>query len=183
MSRIPERRPDTLNDEQRAVYEEIASGPHGHVVGPFHAWLETPDMARRIRALSEYIRFRSSLPRPLAELAILVTGRFWKAEFEFYAHAKLGREAGLDEGLIAAIAEERKPDFAQSDQEIVYTVCTEMYQTHRVSDATFARAEAALGRQALVELIATIGYYSMVSMTLNAFEAPLPEGEPSPFPD
>jgi 4-carboxymuconolactone decarboxylase len=183
MSRIPEIDVDSLNDEQRAVLDEITSGPHGRVVGPFPAWLQTPELARRARGLSEFVRFKASLPKPLSELAILITGRHWKAEFEFWAHARLGREAGLDEELIRAIAERRRPAFSNTEQEIVYDLITELYETRRVADATHARAVEAFGLPAVVELVATAGYYSLVSMTLNAFAVGLPEGESSPFPD
>lgn len=183
MKRIPELKPDTMTEEQRTVADEIVSGPHGRLVGPYLAWLHQPDLARRARSLSEFIRFRASLPRHLSELAILVTGRHWKAEFEYYAHAILAKEAGLDESLIAAIAEGRRPDFRGAEEEAVYDLCTEMYETHRVSDATYARAVEKLGLPSVVELVATIGYYSMVSITLNTFQIGLPPGERSPFPD
>ncbi len=189
MSRIPEPNPDRMSEDQRAVYEEIVSGPHARVIGPFPAWLHSPDLARRIRAVSEFIRFRSSLPPRLTELAILVTGRFWKAEFEYYAHAALARKAGLDDAIIDAIARRQRPDFAKSgtsengDDELVYDICSELFETRRLGDSTYRRAVETLGLQALVELVATAGYYSMVSLTLNAFDVPLPPGEPSPFPD
>lgn len=183
MSRIPEMRPETMSAEQRAVYDEIASGPHGHVVGPYHAWLQSPELARRARALSEFIRFRSALPRRISELAILIAGRHWKAEFEFWAHARLGREAGLDEAVIAALAEQRKPDFADPQEALVYDLCTELFERRRIGEATYQRAVAAFGLPLVVELVATVGYYSLVSLTLDAFEVPLPPGERSPFPD
>jgi 4-carboxymuconolactone decarboxylase len=172
-----------MTGEQRAVAHEIMSGPHGRLVGPYLAWLQCPDMARRARGLSEYIRFRAQLPSRLSELAILVTGRYWKAEFEFYAHRILGRKAGLADSIIDAIAARQRPVFENADEELVYAVCTELLETHRVSDALYARAVQALTLPVVVELIATIGYYSLVSMTLNTFEIPLPPGEVSPFRD
>jgi 4-carboxymuconolactone decarboxylase len=119
----------------------------------------------------------------LAELAILITGRHWRAKFEFYAHAQLARKVGLEEPIIQALAAGKRPDFENRDDAIVYELCTEMLNTRHISDATYQRALDALGMQTLVDLIAIIGYYCMVSITLNAFEAPLPPGEPSPFPD
>ena len=181
--RVPELRQDTMSGDQRTVAQEIVSGPHGRLVGPYLAWLQVPELARRARSLSEFIRFRASLPKRLSELAILVTGRHWSAEFEFYAHRILGREAGLDEAVIDAIAERRRPAFGNADEETVYDLCTEMYEKHRVSDRTYARAVAALGLPTVVELVTTIGYYSMVSIVLNAFQVGLPPGEASPFPD
>ena len=183
MSRLPELNEGSMTAAQRAVYDEIVSGPHARVVGPFRAWLNAPELARRARALSEHIRFRSSLPPKLMELAILVTGRHWKAEFEFYAHAQLARKAGLDEAIISALAGGRRPTFADDREALVYALCAELYETHRLSDATYQRAQDTLGLQAVVELVATLGYYCMVSLTLNAFQVPLPPGEPSPFGD
>lgn len=183
MSRMPAANRETLSEEQRDVFDQIVSGPHARVIGPFPAWLQSPELARRIRSLSEFLRFQSSPPRRLAEIAILVTGRHWRAEFEYYAHAKLAREAGVEEAVIQAIAAGKRPEFSHPDDEIVYDLCTEMFETKRVTDATHQRAVDALGLKTVVELIAIMGYYCMVSVTLNAFDAPLPPGEPSPFPD
>ena len=183
MSRAPVLTPETMNDAQREVHQEIVSGPHGHIAGPYNAWLQCPELARRARGLSEFIRFNSSLPKRLTELVILVTGRFWKAEFEFYAHAKLAKKAGLDEGIISDIAQGKRPSFQNADEKAVYDMCVELYETRRVGDEKFGRAAEALGLPAVVEVVATAGYYSMVSMTLNAFQVSLPPGESSPFPD
>ena len=183
MSRLPELTQDTMSAEQRAVAQEIVSGPHGRIVGPHPAWLRSPELARRARALSEFIRFKSSVPKNLLELAILVTGRHWKAEFEYWAHAKLAKQAGVDDAVIAAIAAGRKPTFAKPEEALVYALCSEMYADRRVSDATYAKAVQTLGEQAVVELVATAGYYCMVCLTLNTFQVGLPAGEQSPFPD
>lgn len=182
MSRIPALNPEAMSAAQRAAYEEIINGPHGKVVGPYPVWLQSPELARRGRALSEVIRFNSSLPPRLMELSILLTGWHWKAEFEFYAHARLARKAGVDEAVIAAIAAGRRPAFQNADEEIVYDLSMESLEAKRVSDGTHARAVAAFGLPAVVELVATIGYYCMVCVTLNAFQVPLPDGVESPFP-
>ena len=183
MNRLPPLQPESMTEDQRSVYEEIRSGPHGKVVGPYPAWLNSPELARRARALSEFIRFGSSLPAPLLELSILITGKHWKADFEFYAHAKLAKKAGLHQDIIAAIAAGRRPEFADTDQETVYDLCTELFETNRVSEAFYQRAVEAFGLPAVVELIGTLGYYSMVCLTLNTFQIGLPPGESSPFPD
>jgi 4-carboxymuconolactone decarboxylase len=183
MSRLPELTGESMSAAQKTVAELITSGPHGKVMGPYPAWLQSPELAKRARSLSEYLRFQSAPPKRLAEIAILITGRHWKAEFEFYAHAELARKAGVEEPIIKALAAGERPDFPNSDDEIVYNLCTEMLNTGRITDATYQRALNAFGLQTLVELVAIVGYYCMVSITLNAFEAPLPPGESSPFPD
>ncbi len=183
MSRMPDTNPESLSEDQRAVVDLITSGPHGKVVGPYPAWLQSPELARRTRSLSEYLRFQSTPSKRLAEIAILITGRHWRAEFEYYAHAELARKAGVEEAIIEAIAAGKRPDFSEPDDAIVYDLCTEMLGSRRITDATYKRAVDTFGMQTLVELIAIMGYYCMVSVTLNAFEAPLPPGQSSPFPD
>jgi len=183
MSRMPDVSPENLSEQQRDVFDQIISGPHARVVGPYPAWLQSPELARRVRSLSEFLRFQSSPPKRLAEIAILITGRYWRAEFEYYAHAELARKAGVEEHIIEAIAAGNRPDFSKADDESVYDLCMEMFESRRISDATYKRALDRFGLQTVVELIAIMGYYCMVSVTLNAFEAPLPPGESSPFPD
>jgi 4-carboxymuconolactone decarboxylase len=172
-----------MSVEQKSVVQEIVSGPHARVVGPYHAWLQSPELARRARNLSEFIRFKSSLPPRLSELGILIAGRFWKADFEYYAHAILAKKAGLADNIISDIAAKKRPTFENRDEQVVYDLCMELLETRRVSDQHFDVAVKMLGHTAVVELVATVGYYSMVSLTLNAFEVPLPPGELSPFPD
>ena len=181
MMRIAQLQPEGMTEAQKAAMQEIVAGPHGRVAGPYFVWLHIPELARRARNLSEFIRFQTSVPPRLSELAILITGRFWRAEFEFYAHAILAKKAGLDDAIVAALAENRRPKFKLEGERVVYDLVTELLNTRRARDATYARAVQALGQQTVVELVAIAGWYSMVSLTLNAFQVPLPEGESSPF--
>jgi 4-carboxymuconolactone decarboxylase len=183
MSRIPELNPESMSPKQKEVMQLITSGPHQRVIGPYPAWLHSPELAKRARDLSEYLRFQSAPSKRHAEIAILVTGRHWKAEFEFYAHAELARKAGVEEHIIQALAAGKRPEFTNAEDSVVYELSNELLTTRRISDATYQRALDTFGMQTLVDLIAIVGYYCMVSTTLNAFEAPLPAGEPSPFPD
>lgn len=182
MSRNPQLDTAAATPEQRAVMEEIVGGPHGQIEGPYHAWMQIPELARRCRNLSEFIRFKTPLPKRLQELAILLTGQFWQADFEYYYHANLARKAGLAEETIQAIAAGREPTTLQPDEAVVYRLARELFDTRRVSDATYAEAQQSLGMEQVVVLVATLGYYCLVSMTLNTFQVPLPPGEPSPFP-
>lgn len=183
MSRIPEFDQKAMTDAQRPVVQEIVNGPHGRIVGPYHAWLHSPELARRCRNLSEYLRFKGTLPKRLMELGILVTGRYWKAEFEYWAHARLAKEAGLDEATILDIAKKQRPVLKNHDEDLVYTLATELLESRRVSEPTYRKALQTFGVPAVVELVATLGWYCMVSLTLNTFEIGLPPGERSPFAD
>lgn len=176
MSRLPELTPDTMTAEQRHVYDRIVSGPRGGIGGPFLPWLHSPELADRAQNLGEFCRFRSALPPRLSELAILVTGRFWRAQFEWYMHARMALKAGVSPDIIAAIEARKTPTFANRDEEIVYTFARELHADHNVSDATYAAARDVLSTAGVVDLVAILGYYTLVSMTLNVFQVPVPGG-------
>ncbi|HVN02090.1 MAG TPA: hypothetical protein VMT68_17960 [Caulobacteraceae bacterium] len=179
--RYPPLSPEQMTPAQREVAQAIAAGPRGGLRGPFQAWLRSPETAQRLQTLGEHLRFSSSVPRRLNELAILITARAWDAQFEWWAHHRLALEAGLDPAVAADIAEGRRPATMQADEAVVYDFCTELRATHRVSDATLAAAQALLGEGGVIDLIAVSGYYDTVSMTLNVAEVPLPDGLEPPL--
>lgn len=181
MSRVPRLDPEKLAPEQRKVYDAIVAGPRGRVVGPLLVWLPSPVLAERAQALGAFCRFGTSLPPRLSELAILVTGAHWQAAFEWHEHAPIGLKAGLDVGTIEAIRVGKPPNLTKSDEAAVYAFAKELLDTRKVSAATYERAVAEVGLTAVVELVGILGYYSLVSMTINAFEVPPPDGAPQPF--
>ncbi|HJQ59667.1 MAG TPA: carboxymuconolactone decarboxylase family protein [Vineibacter sp.] len=170
-----------LTPDQRAVADAIISGPRGGLRGPFEPWLRSPTLADRAQKLGEYCRFGNSLPKDLAELAILMTGKRYRAQYEFWAHARLAREAGLPDDIIEAVRLGKAPKFRRDSERAIYDLVSEYFATNRVSDATFKRAIDALGERGVVDLVGTVGYYSLVSMTLNVFQLPLPAGEKEPL--
>ena len=181
MARLPDLDPAKFSAEQKKVHEAILAGPRGKVVGPLKVWLNNPGLAEHAQALGAYARFNSSLPPRLSELAICVTGAFWKANFEWFAHAPLAIKAGIDPAAVEAIRVGRTPKLVKSDEQAVYDFATELLQARRVSNATFERAQKELGETRVIDLVGIIGYYGLVSVTLNAFEIPLPAGEKEPF--
>ena len=180
-ARYPPLSLDEMTPAQREVADAIASGPRGGLRGPFQAWLRSPEIAQRLQKVGEYLRFSSSVPRRLNEMAILITARAWDAQYEWYAHHRLALEAGLDPAVATDIAEGRRPASMQADEAVVYDFCTELRATHRVGDETLARAQALLGEAGVVDLIAVSGYYDIVSMTLNVAEVALPDGLAPPL--
>ena len=181
MARLPMPAEEELTDRQRAVLEAIVSGPRGGARGPFAALLRSPELCERAQLLGAFCRFGTSLGPRLTELAILVTAREWTAQYEWFAHARLAREAGLDEAIIDAIRERRRPEAMAADEAAVHDLATELYATRRVGDATYERARAALGEAGIVEMLGVMGYYGLVSMVLNVSGVELPEGEPEPL--
>jgi 4-carboxymuconolactone decarboxylase len=181
MSRLPELDPATYSPEQKKVHDAVVSGPRGKIVGPIKVWLKNPGLAEHAQALGAYCRYGTSLEPRLSELAICCTGSFWKANYEWYAHAPLAIKAGIDPAAIEAIRVGGTPTFTRSDEQAIYDFATELTRTRRVSPATFERARKELTETGVIDLVGIIGYYSLVSVTLNAFELPVPEGEKVPF--
>jgi len=171
----------TLVGEQKRVADAIVSGPRGGLRGPFDAWLRSPALAERAQLLGEYCRFQSALPSIHRELAILLAGKHWKAQFEFWAHARLAREAGLDPAVIEAVRTGQPPQGLSESVQVVYDFVTEYFETNRVSAETYTRAFESFNEQGVVDLIGIVGYYGLVSMTLNVFEVTVPDGEAQPF--
>jgi 4-carboxymuconolactone decarboxylase len=170
-----------MTPRQRETYQGIVSGPRKGALGPFNALLRSPDVADRVQRVGEYVRFQSVIPAALNEIAILIAGRAWNAQFEFWAHSRLGRAAGLGDELIDAIAQGRRPARMSDDERIVYDFCSELFRDKSVSDATFEAVVDRFGEQGVIDLIVAGGYYSTVSMILNVDRYPLPVGAEPPL--
>lgn len=170
---------DQMTDRQRGIYDAITSGPRGGIGGPFGPWLHRPEMADRAQALGHYLRFESSLPLRLSELAIITTGRLWRSHFEWRIHAKVALEAGVAREIVEAIRNRETPRFEKSDEQAVYDFAVALHTDRRVTQALYDRTVAEIGEPGVVDLVGILGYYTLVSMTLNVFEI-LPE-EPDPL--
>ncbi len=174
--------PERMTPEQARMVEGIAAGPRkGELRGPFKALLRSPVLGDRVQRVGAYIRFESSIPAALNEMAILIAGRKWNAQYEFYAHRQLGLAAGLRPAIADAIAQHRRPEPMDADETVVWEFCTELLETTQVSDARFQAVADRFGEQGVIDLVGAVGYYSMVSMLLNVARVPLPEGEPPPL--
>ncbi|MBB1596372.1 carboxymuconolactone decarboxylase family protein [Achromobacter sp. UMC46] len=181
MSRIPLPTPDSMNDDQKRVYERIVSGPRGRLVGPLRAALHNPDLAERWQALGALLRFGTSLPPRVSELAIVVTARRWNSQIEWHIHAQAARAAGIAQAVLDAIQARREPQFDSREDEIVYAYARQLQETGQVDPTLYAEAVERWAAVGVVELTAVIGYYTMVSMTLNAHQIPMPDDAPAPL--
>ena len=183
MARVPVLKPEEMTDEQKRIDQEIGSTRSGRANGPFAIWLRDPGLADQANRFGNYLRNNTSLAKPLQEIAILVTARHWTAQYEWAVHERRALEAGVHEDIVDAIRDQRRPGFDDEIEEMVYVVCSELYDTDALGDETYDRAVELLGEQALIELVAIAGFYSMIAITLNAFEAPTPEDGPPPLSD
>ena len=177
MDRLPGLTTDDMSDAQRRVHDDIVAGPRGSVRGPFPWLLRSAGLADKVQNLGAHIRYESKLPANLRELAILTTSRFWRAQYEWYAHAPLAEQAGVSRDVIAAIQENRRPDFGDAAEATVYDFCTAMLGNHAVDNASYAAALEALGDEQLVDLVGLMGHYSLLAMLMATFDIPVPGGE------
>ena len=171
-----------MSEAQRKVYADIASGPRGGVRGPFNALLRSPELADRAQKLGEWVRYRSSIPEALKEFAILITARYWNAQYEWHAHHAHAMKAGLAPRLAAELAQGRRPSGMSDQAAAVHDFCKELHERKSVSDANYARVVQHFGEAGAVDLIGVIGYYTLVSMILNVDRVPIPGGAPAPLP-
>jgi 4-carboxymuconolactone decarboxylase len=168
---LPDRA--AMTPAQVAVYDKVVNGPRGRLAGPLRAALLNPELADRWQSLGALLRYSTSLPPRLSELAILVTAETCKSSLEWIAHMLEARKAGLPEESINAI-ERGEPIPGDSDDAVVCAFARELNQLKSVTEETYTRARERLGDVGVVELTALIGYYTMVAMTLNTHEIPLP---------
>ena len=161
-----------MNEAQRALLEAIRSGPRGKSItprGPFAVWLHAPEFGHLAQALGGHCRYKTALPPRLSEFAILCTARLWRAQYEWFAHAPMAEKAGVKTKTIADLRAGREPKSAPKDERAIFAFVRELYKTNRVSDRTYKRVHGFLGDAGMVELVGILGYYVMISMTLNVF--------------
>jgi 4-carboxymuconolactone decarboxylase len=177
--RLPELTEDKLDDAQRALLESMRAGPRGARVklgGPFGVYMHAPQYGELTQQLGAFVRFKTSLEPRLSEFAILCTARMWRAQYEWHAHAPIAEKAGVKADVVRDIKAGRAPAKAAKDERAIFDFVKELYKTRRVSERTYKRLHGYLGDKATVELVGILGYYTAVSMILNIFNVPLPEG-------
>ena len=183
--RLGEIPADQMTEAQRKAATEFAEGRGYPVRGPFAAMLRSPEVMLRAKAMGDYLRFKSSIPPRLNELAILIGARTWGQNYEWHAHRQLAEKAGLRAEIADAIADGRRPKNLAIDEDVVMDFCTELLTNRCISDATYKRALDLFGEQGIVDLTAVNGYYSLIAMMLNVARTALPAGalpQLQPFP-
>ena len=165
-----------MTPAQQQMTQSVLGGKRGSMQGPYNVLLRSPALGQLAQQFGVHTRFESSLPLMLNELAILMIARFWSSQFVWWAHRKMALDAGLDERLINAIAQGHTPAPLSEPLAAVHAFCHELIQTRQVSDATYAALSTQVGEQGVVDLMAAMSYYTLVSMCLNVDQYPLPDG-------
>ena len=171
---------DQLTTEQKAFVDQVLSEKVA-LAGPYNALLRNPALGKTVHDFSVQVRFHSSLPTKLNELAIMMAARFWNSQFVWMAHQRAGVNAGLSQAISDAIAEGAHPAVMAPDEEIVYNFANELLTNKQVSDVTYKAAVGRFGEKGIVDLISQMGYFQYVSMILNVDRYPLPAGVQPPL--
>jgi 4-carboxymuconolactone decarboxylase len=179
MSRIDDLRREDLSPQQQELYDDITRRrPRPSISGPFAIWMHIPEIAAPTNALTNYLRSSAKLDQRLIELIVLLMCRDADVKYAWSVHEPLARAAGLSPETIDAIAARKRPDFEHDDEALIYDIVAELLSTKALSEATFSRAQATLGREGLIEAVSCAGFYAMVGLVLSAFDVPPQPGGP-----
>ena len=177
MARVPDLLPERLTPQQKRIHDEIAGTREGTVRGPFAIWLRLPEVADQANQFGNALRLNGKLDKRLFELTVLVVARHCSAQYEWFAHEQAALKIGLSADVVESIRARRRPAFAQADEALVYDIVSELSETRALSQSAYDRGVAALGLDLMIELVTAAGFYTMVAMMLNAFDAPVPGGK------
>jgi 4-carboxymuconolactone decarboxylase len=180
-SRAPIPNLDDMDENQRFIYDQSVKF-FGEPIGPRIALISSPLVAKAWGDLLAAIQ-GSELPRKYWELSILIVARYWSSQFEFWAHSKKAIAEGLSENIIEAIKNNIKPNFINTDENIVYEYCHDLIYKRTVSDTTYENLRQLIGGKQVVELTVLMGHYSSVAMTLVAHKVALPKNVSPPLPE
>jgi 4-carboxymuconolactone decarboxylase len=179
--RFPQLTMDQLNDKQKSLGEQIMKVSSVGLGGPYNPMLRSPVFGQKMFDLLYYLRWQTSVPLKLNEFAILIIGRQWRSQVEWFAHAPLAIKAGLSPEIVAELKTNKRPSNMPPEESVVYDFVTELTTKHAVSDETFARTKQILGEQQVVDMTAVAGTYITVAMVLAMAEESVPPGKDLPF--
>jgi 4-carboxymuconolactone decarboxylase len=179
--RFPQLTMDQLNEAQKPLGEQIMKVSSVGLGGPYNPILRSPVFGQKMFDLLYYLRWQTSVPLKLNEFAILITGRQWRSQVEWFAHVPIAIKAGLSPDIIAELKTNKRPSNMPPEEAVVYDFVTELATKHEVSDEIFNRAKRLLGEQQVVDLTAVAGTYISVAMILAMAEESVPAGKELPF--
>lgn len=180
--RLSKLDPEKMPPAQRALHDKIA-GKRGKVGAPYQVWLNSPEVCEIVESLGAYLRWKSAMAPKYRELSLMIAARFSDAQYSWNAHFDAAVKEGIMPETLKAIAEHREPPFNDDEERVFYNFTTEILKNHFVKQETFDAAQKAFGTQGLVDIVASIGNFTMLGMLLNTFEVDLQKDVPPPYPD
>ncbi len=179
--------PAELSAAQRPLYDDMKNGietnfkgfkaiaPDGSLIGPWNPWLRFAKFGGPVWELVKALSTSPTLPRPVREVAILVTGARYHAGYEIYAHVLVAELRHLSDEKIATIVAGQRPVDLTHEESVAYDVASALNAGGTLPELCYKQAVATFGEEAAAELIYLVGLYCMVSVTLNGFDVPVPE--------
>lgn len=180
--RLPPIPESQWTEEQRRHAQPIIDGPRGALISPFVPLLRSPELMDHAQRMGEYLRYRNSLGLRLSELAILVTARAWSQAVEWAIHAPIAEREGVARSTVESIARGERPQGMPQDEAALWDFCTELQRDKAVCDATWQRAIELFGERGTMDLVGITGYYTLLSMVMNAARTPAPPSDAMPLP-
>lgn len=180
-------KPEQLQDEQRPLYEDMKQGiktsfngfkaidENNSLIGPWNSWVQFPEIGKPMWELVKALSLKPTLPKPVREVAILVTGARFHSGYELYAHVLMAELRGLDDDTIATIVAGQRPTTLSPDEAVAYDVTSSLLRGGILPELLYQKATEHFGKAGCAELIYLVGLYCMVSVTLNGFDVPVPE--------
>ena len=180
--RMPPLPLDRMDPAQRAAAEALIAGPRKAVIGPFIPLLRSPELMDRFQRVGEYLRFKTSMPAKLNELAMVLAARHTRNAFEWAVHYPLAAKEGVAASTLEAIARGERPASMPEDEALLHDFCSTLLETHEVPDALYARALAAWGERGIVDLVGCVGYFVAICLVMNVARTPAPASRVPPLP-
>ena len=167
---------DEMTREQKTMIDHLLAGERQGARGPFNVLLRSPEVGDLAQQFGGSMRFHTALPRDVSETIIIMTGRFWMAQYEWTAHKAAALQNGVKPAIVDAIATGKRPTGMSPQMEVAYNFIDELLTTHQVTDATFKAAKETYGEKGVVDMMGLSGWYCLVSMVLNVDRYPLGQG-------
>jgi 4-carboxymuconolactone decarboxylase len=176
LSRLPTLKYEDMSPDQKALHDEILSGPRTQIAGPMHTWFLNPSYGSLIQKVGAFCRYETSLEPRLSELAIIIVARHWNASVEWFAHSRIALKNGISQETIDNIKLHKRPNFTEEDETLIFDITRSILDTKGLTDELFQIAEDKMGKKSLLELTAIIGYYCNIAIQLNVFKIPTADG-------
>jgi 4-carboxymuconolactone decarboxylase len=179
MPRLPAPSRDELAPEHQALWDHIGAARGGTVSVPFSVLIRVPALAKAIDGVSGYFRDDVALPKAELELGALTAVRETGARFAWNRHELAARRAGTRAEAVEAVRAQGPLDGLTPREALVVEIVRSLLRTRTLPDELFARAQAELGAQQLIELVVLAGHYTTISYVLNTFDVPPPDDAPT----